>query len=552
MKQKKKDKKYKLAKKIAQQHSKDKRNNSSDAYASFSSLDDIKTFFRQNKKFLVLVALIVFALYFNTLDGAFVSDDVLSYQKNPRIRNFTEAAKEVHWQNMMYFIVYSLFENSPIPLHTISVTLHILSLTVFFLFISNFFSKKVAMFSTLIFAVHPLASESVSWISGNNYLVYSIFTFSMAISYIMYRNSHKRLYLYASVGIFSFITLFTHAAQIMSLFPVIILVDQFLIEKKLTFKTAKDLALYLIPVVLFLMYFFTIDSQHVFGRIASTTNVRSANYTEIFPYAVYMPIRLMIFPDNLTLYHDAEIITTALLTQMRVVALLVIALVIYLLKKNRKMAGLILIAGASSFYMFSPIQIAWFFAERYVYLGVAMFSVLLVLTLFAIEKKTKLKNFSLIVTTLLFIAFSVRTFIRTNDWKTRKSLWEATAKVVPLSARTYNNLGDVYAVEGDMQASVTAFSRAIELDPTYDAAAHNLGLTYLKMGELEKAEENFIRSLELNPGLYQAYFHLGLIELQRQNYESVKQYTQKALEINPQHKPALLLLQKLDELEATQ
>ncbi len=58
-------------------------------------------------------------------------------------------------------------------------------------------------------------------------------------------------------------------------------------------------------------------------------------------------------------------------------------------------------------------------------------------------------------------------------------------------------VGLAYKFEGNDRAAVTAYERAIRLDPTYDAAWYDLGETWLIQGELTQAAEAFERVAEL-------------------------------------------------------
>ncbi|MBT6401660.1 tetratricopeptide repeat protein [candidate division WWE3 bacterium] len=547
MKQKKKQKKTKIPSKVLKQHKRAEVLKPDNAYANFKNWKDVKTFLLKNLDFVLLLSLIIIAVYFNSLKGVFISDDVPGYLNNPLIRDFKTALSTWHWQEITYSILFAIFKLNPTPLHVLSVLFHIVSVLSFFIFTSNFFSKRISMFSAMLFAVHPLASEVVAWISAINYPIFSTTTFLAGTSYVMFRRTNNKKHLWISVGMFGLVLFFTKASQALTVFPVIILIDQFLIEKKLTWKSAKHLSWYLIPIGLYLAgkaakIAFRIDA------VSPTLNTGHTSYLTSLPYSIYMTIRLMVFPDKLSLYHDSEPITKFLLFEMYTTFAVLVWSVILTWKKHRKVAGLILIGVASFAYMLSPIQVSWYFAERYVYFATAIFCIFLAMGINKIEKKFPKKHISLIVLVLIAGAYSARTFVRNNEWRTRKSLWEATARVVPLSARTYNNLGDVYAVEENMEASVEAFLKAIELDPNYADATHNLGLTYYKMGELDRATAQFQASLEINPNLLPAYVHLSMVEFDKQNLGKAKEYLEKSLEINPNYTRARQLLDNFPEI----
>jgi tetratricopeptide (TPR) repeat protein len=188
-------------------------------------------------------------------------------------------------------------------------------------------------------------------------------------------------------------------------------------------------------------------------------------------------------------------------------------------------------------------------AERYLYVGAGLFSILLVSLFIYLGKKEKNKELALILTVILTIIYSGRTIARAHEWKTRKSLWLSAEKRGPYSARAHNNLGDVYGIEGNWEKSIFHFKRAIEINPYYSEAIHNLANTLMQLGYMEQAKELFLQSLEINPGLYQATHKLGLIEYELGNEETAMEYFKKTLEIEPSYAPAMQSIQALQTLQ---
>ncbi len=82
--------------------------------------------------------------------------------------------------------------------------------------------------------------------------------------------------------------------------------------------------------------------------------------------------------------------------------------------------------------------------------------------------------------------------------------YEKAIKIQP-SAAAYNLMGMAYRgkmqkVHEELQAKeITAFQKALDLDPKYWLALFNLGATYYFMGEKSKAAPLFKKALALNP-----------------------------------------------------
>jgi tetratricopeptide (TPR) repeat protein len=134
---------------------------------------------------------------------------------------------------------------------------------------------------------------------------------------------------------------------------------------------------------------------------------------------------------------------------------------------------------------------------------------------------------------VIIASLSLRTIFRNRDWKNEDTLWLATAKIAPSGQQIHNNLGDVYARQGNLPKAVEEFKKAIEINPNYADAYHNLANTYQQMGQLDAAVENYQKALNINPQLWQSYQNLGAIYFNQGQYDLALENIKKALEINP-------------------
>jgi hypothetical protein len=66
------------------------------------------------------------------------------------------------------------------------------------------------------------------------------------------------------------------------------------------------------------------------------------------------------------------------------------------------------------------------------------------------------------------------TVLRNLDYRTEIALWEDAARKSPHKARVHNNLGDAYARAGDRDRARASFLKAVEVDPDYLLARNNL------------------------------------------------------------------------------
>jgi len=77
----------------------------------------------------------------------------------------------------------------------------------------------------------------------------------------------------------------------------------------------------------------------------------------------------------------------------------------------------------------------------------------------------------------LFMVLALSTFLRNRDYRSEIALWEDTVGKSPDKARPHNNLGYAYLVAGRHREARVEFLTALRIDPEYPLAAANLKAT---------------------------------------------------------------------------
>jgi len=136
----------------------------------------------------ILIALIIVvcsAAYFNTLFFNFVCDDHSLIIDNPYIRAFKflplffthdiwnisiMAINSGYYRPLLgasFMLDYALWHTNPFGYHLANLIFHILVAILVFLLVEMLFKNRVIAFSSaLLFSVHPIHTEAVSFISG--------------------------------------------------------------------------------------------------------------------------------------------------------------------------------------------------------------------------------------------------------------------------------------------------------------------------------------------------------------------------------------------------
>lgn len=97
-------------------------------------------------------------------------------------------------------------------------------------------------------------------------------------------------------------------------------------------------------------------------------------------------------------------------------------------------------------------------------------------------------------------ALAGRTAVRNRDWRDDLTLWSKTVATSPDCGRARNHLGLAYSSRKRWEEAVGEFQAAIRIDPNWYAPFHNFAEARLAQGRTEEAMELYRRAAMLNPG----------------------------------------------------
>jgi hypothetical protein len=514
---------------------------------------------KSNLILLLVFGVIIVISYAGLIGSEFITaDDTTSIVNNPLVSDLNASLAKLELTPIYNAVFFNLFNKSTLGFRLFSMFMHTINTFLVFILVRRLYSEKQALMVSFLFSVHPAISEAVNWISANGYLFIGFFTFITIILFVEYRLTKNSKFLISAAAIYIF-SLFFFKSPWLLIIPLILIVLDF------THFINKDGEKLKIPFMSLLKSYFPIlGGGIIYGSYVyyQQYTTRLHNFGDLYfdpqkadplikrlPYSVYKALEILSFPNKLSIFHEGEIIKPFYYNSMVAVTIMVALLIIYLffMKKYRSF-GLIVIIYLSILPVFSPVVVAWFIAERYLYVGSFAFLILFTSILLKIEKKT-FEKFAMMVVIIVFIIFGVRTVIRTHDFKTNKGIWLATLKNAPLSYRVFNNLGDVYTKEGSYEEAIKYFEQSVKLKPDYADAVYNIGYVYTLLPDFEKAQAFLMKSIEMNPRIFQSYYVLGIISYKQGDIDTAIKLMQKTLEINPQYDLANRAIQELISLK---
>ena len=492
----------------------------------------IRQILKENWKFLLILCVSVFVLYFNSLNGEFVSDDYATISQNDQIKNFSYGVQGWLGGIINWFLAITFDVKSPIPFHVFSLMTYIAVILTVFVFVFVLFDYKTAILTTILFSVLPLHVEAVSWIAGRPYLFNALFILLALVVGILYSKTESKKYLI--YFLFLLIMAFFAEHTRFAVLPLLIILYWFSFENKLKFgKKINFKKLFLMMLCLFALMV-VIMWPSLMSRI---NNVNSGynGYGGIFydpffqyPTAIAKYLQLIFIPTDLTLYHTMYILPTWL---NWLIFLFYLSAVVYFWFKDKKLFfALAFIFVAASLSML-PVKISWLVAERYVFLGSLGFCLFLVLFFQKFSKKWKIPL--IIIFVFIIATYSVRVFLRNIDWQTNHNLWVNTCQVSPNSHNAWNNIGDDYDKLVQYENAIKGFGQSFAIKPNYADAYHNQANIFYKIGRLDLARKGYDTALSYNPSLVQTYQTLVQLDVMEKNKTELVKHLNILINSNP-------------------
>jgi protein O-mannosyl-transferase len=123
--------------------------------------------------------------------------------------------------------------------------------------------------------------------------------------------------------------------------------------------------------------------------------------------------------------------------------------------------------------------------ERLAYLPSAGFCLLV--ALIWIQLANRRSQLAWVLLAVVVTALAIRTVVRNGDWRTNHTLFSATVRAVPGSARAHSNLGGQYMDDGKLDLASTEFQTALQIFPDFPDALESYGIIQSREGHDEKA-----------------------------------------------------------------
>jgi len=566
---------------------------------------------RKNKFFYLFIILITLTIYSNSFNNSFQYDDFHAIVNNPAIKSSSNLTRfffdpqlgsGLHLESKSYrpLLMVSFLLNYLIgglnvfSFHIMNFLIHLLcsflvfSVTLFFLQITygknddkQTHHQLTALFAALIFAVHPIQVESVTYITGRSSSLTALFFLLSFWSYVRFGIKDKIYLLFFSMVNFALALLVKETA--ITLILILVIFNVFFPIGR----TIRNRIYTLIPHFL-IAAIYIIIRIYFFGSLKYSSQPVRPIYENILTQskAWIHAIGLLILPLNLNVDYDIPISRSILDSEVlfSFFILISIFIIIWKFSKSCRPIGFfalwftINLAPTSS-----VIPLEDLITDRWLYLPVVGFVAILAFSmewLYRIKISTgprSLKWIFIFFCALLIEFYGFQTALRNFTWSSYWTLWEDAAEKSPQKWRphvalglalnaagfsqeaihefkkaislnphageAYLNIGHIYFTQGKYEDAIPFFQKAMQLRPRLAPVAHNnLGALYFNIGKKEEAFKELKEALRERPIYARPHYNFGLYYINVGEYDKAIEHLEKAIQIEPEFLPGHKLL----------
>ena len=140
---------------------------------------------------------------------------------------------------------------------------------------------------------------------------------------------------------------------------------------------------------------------------------------------------------------------------------------------------------------------------------------------------------SLVALAALAVALIALTVQRNADYRTDLTIWQDTVAKSPSSGLAQNGLGTALYVRGRVPEALRCYQTAVRLEPGLPIIHYNVALALAQTGRLAEAVAEYLEVVRLNPRFYPAHFQLGVVLTRLGRPEEALAHFAQTLQIMP-------------------
>jgi Tfp pilus assembly protein PilF len=522
----------------------------------------------------VLFVVAVCITHGRSFRGEFVFDDTGAILDNPSIRTLT-SLKSVMFDNKFTTVAgrpllnlslavnYAIGGRHPVGYHLFNYLVHAAGAYVLFSLLRRLlkmfdqtsdFSEMLALVISLLWCVHPLTVNGVSYIVQRGESMASFCYLAVLWSFVKGIQSSQRRWFLVSV---SAAWLGSLTKEIIATVPLtVIALDLLVVTRDWRLAIRNHWRVYLalmtswIPLALCMS-----ASRDREASVGFAMGISLQEHIQTQAWAVAHYLSLIVWPNPLVFDYGPEFTVTDP-QQLAIAASLVagyLLLTVWLVVRRSPLAfpcvAIVLLLGPTSVI---PI-VTQTVAEHRMYLASACGITWIVLVLFLGMKRLRgfatlppvAQRLAIFVACIpMVLALGLLTAQRSKVFLTADSIWNDTLQKQPTNQRSYLNLGhSALEVRGDHSEALRMYGRAIEVNGPLTRHAYEVrGELQRKLGQIEAALDDFSHAIALHPDIIEDRYHRASILRDLRRFDEAIRDLDEARRIDPKNRTTDLLV----------
>jgi tetratricopeptide (TPR) repeat protein len=516
----------------------------------------------RDRVFLIVALLATVLVYVPTLAFPFAADDASQILGNPRVhswRYIPEYFKTHVWGHLALgngergaayyrplFLLWELgtwtiFGSNPMGWHASAIALHVLATALVYFLARRIAQNSLAAFvAALLFGIHPIHVEGVTWISGATEPLGAVtFLGSMLCWLRAYDLPRPLPWRVAALALYALALL---AKETTIVLPAVMMAYQLIVRRE-----RAGLVRRMLPYAAVAMFYLLVRQVVLSGT--AHTPIPFTVLLLTWPSVLWFYLRHVLFPVRLSLIYDLPLVTQFSWSGVGLPAAgvaLIGACAIWWVRVNRMArfaavwfaAVWALLAILPPLYLraFSPVEIAH---DRYLYLPSIGVCLLLALGLQRMSFRA-----AAVGTGALAVFFAGLTLIESRPWSDEVSLFYHATQVAPQSWHAKRQLAFALERSHRYDDAMPLLAAILDATPDDHVAAFAMGACAFHTGNFMEAERMMRRAIALRPSYQQPYLLLAAILIgQHRVDEAEEQWQQsRAVQLGDRPEPAFHLV----------
>ncbi|XP_073818423.1 transmembrane O-mannosyltransferase targeting cadherins 4 [Musca autumnalis] len=523
-----------------------------------------------------ILIILCYLCYGSSLNGSFVFDDTVAIKQNKAIlqvpTNYTAIFTSDFWgapitsedshksyrplTSLLFHWEWIKWQMQPKHMKAINLAIHTINSLLVLLVLNKFKFKEshitsvsvkdIAFVGALLFAVHPIHTESVAGIVSRADLM---FCFVYLICLYICCNTNKEgqqtiLWFSIAISLLTFIGMLFKESAIT--IPMACVFLSFMLKGFHTFPWKQQikalfcmqnilLGITTLSMTIFRLWIADFKSpkfRNADNPVAHASSLKTRILSQSYLY--FYNLKILINPSELCFdwsFGCIPLIQKFNDNRLLLVLGLYVLLTIVILNYQRNCTTFVALGLITIPFLPASgiIKVGFVIAERVLYVPSIGFCYLVAYGFVCLCENEGFRKCLQIALGIVICVFVMRCRQRSAEWLTEEKLFSSALDVCPNNAKVHYNIARLATDMKNYSKAFGHYHTAIELSPDYDAALMNLGNLYRDRGDLTKAEIYLKRALEITPNFATAWMNLGIVQAAKKNFAEALQSYETAL-----------------------